>query len=123
METWDIWSTDGASQGLSFALAKIDPADALWVHAPPQSMRVDVRREDGSRRAFADGLTREGERLPMCRLTVSGDTITREERWPTAADLGTPVILPGGEAGILTAWWNADDKSEWRWSVEFYNKA
>ncbi len=23
--------------------------------------------------------------------------------------------------GLLTAWWNADDGSSWRWSVEFYN--
>lgn len=44
-----------------------------------------------------------------------------EDGWPTDADLGRLVILPGGEAGILQAWWNADDRSEWRWSVEFYN--
>jgi hypothetical protein len=33
------------------------------------------------------------------------------------------VILPGGEIGILTAWWNADDGSEWRWSIELRNHA
>jgi len=32
------------------------------------------------------------------------------------------VILPGGEAGILKAWWNADDRKEWRWQIEFYNQ-
>jgi hypothetical protein len=31
------------------------------------------------------------------------------------------VILPGGEAGILTAWWHADDRRSWRWSVELSN--
>jgi hypothetical protein len=31
------------------------------------------------------------------------------------------VILPGGEAGILKSWWHADDHSEWRWQIEFYN--
>jgi len=29
--------------------------------------------------------------------------------------------VPGGEVGILTAWWNAEDGSSWRWQVEFYN--
>ena len=47
--------------------------------------------------------------------------ITLEDGWPTEADLGRLVILPGGEAGILQKWWNAEDKSEWRWGVEFYN--
>jgi hypothetical protein len=32
------------------------------------------------------------------------------------------VLLPGGEAGILKSWWNADDRKEWRWDVEFYNQ-
>jgi hypothetical protein len=31
------------------------------------------------------------------------------------------VILPGGEVGILKAWWNAEDRKEWRWHVELYN--
>jgi hypothetical protein len=31
------------------------------------------------------------------------------------------VILPGGEAGILKAWWHAPDKQQWRWNIEFYN--
>ena len=37
-------------------------------------------------------------------------------------DIGRVVILPGGEAGILKSWWNADDRREWRWQVEFYNQ-
>ncbi len=31
------------------------------------------------------------------------------------------VILPGREVGQLLQWWNAEDGSEWRWQVEFYN--
>ena len=123
METWDIWSTDGASQGLSFALGKMDSTDAIWVHAPPETMRVEVRREDGSRRAFADGLGRNGERLPMCRLDVRDGDVMREERWPGDADVGSVVMLPGGEVGIIRSWWNAPDRKEWRWTVEFYNSA
>jgi hypothetical protein len=30
-------------------------------------------------------------------------------------------VVPGGEAGELKSWWNADDGSEWRWRLEFYN--
>ena len=33
-----------------------------------------------------------------------------------------PVLLPGGEVGILLSWWNAAGESEWRWQVEFYNQ-
>jgi hypothetical protein len=31
------------------------------------------------------------------------------------------VLLPGGEAGVLTAWQHAEDRSWWRWSVELAN--
>jgi hypothetical protein len=41
--------------------------------------------------------------------------------WPSEDDLGTPVILPGGEVGILTAWWHEGDRSAWRWSIELSN--
>ena len=33
-----------------------------------------------------------------------------------------PVLLPGGEVGVLLSWRNAADESEWRWQVEFYNQ-
>ena len=54
-------------------------------------------------------------------LNRSGATITRLDLWPEEADIGKPVILPGGDAGILLSWWNAADGSEWRWQVEYYN--
>ncbi len=57
----------------------------------------------------------------MARLTVRGDRIEREDLWPEEGDLGRLVILPGGEVGGLQHWWNAEDGSEWRWRVEFYN--
>jgi hypothetical protein len=57
----------------------------------------------------------------MARLTRRRDTIDREDLWPSPADIGRPVILPGGEVGILIQWWNAPDASEWRWRVEFSN--
>ena len=57
----------------------------------------------------------------MTRLRRTGRDVVREDGWPEKEDIGRPVILPGGEVGILKEWWNAADGSEWRWSVEFYN--
>jgi hypothetical protein len=57
----------------------------------------------------------------MCRLRREGASITREDIWPQAEDVGAVVMLPGGEVGILKGWWHADDRTEWRWQVEFYN--
>jgi len=120
MHTWDLWYPDAASQGLSFARAHIDPTATLLVHALPASIRVEVRDERGTPIATGDGLARTLD-SPMARLTVNTGAVTREETWPTDADLGSIVILPGGEAGKLRAWWHAPDHSQWRWSVEFYN--
>jgi hypothetical protein len=58
----------------------------------------------------------------MTRVRRRGDTFTREDEWPQDEDIGRPVLLPGGEVGILRQWWNAEDGSEWRWTVEFYNR-
>ena len=57
----------------------------------------------------------------MTRLVRRGAKLTLEDTWPGPEDEGCLVILPGGEAGILTSWWHADDHSEWRWQVEFTN--
>ena len=122
METWDIWFPDAAAAGLPFARCRIDPADVILVHAAPASIRVDVRDDDGRRLAFGDRLKREGPYFPMTRLTRDAGIVRREDGWPHAADIGRVVVLPGGEAGIITSWWNAEDGSEWRWDVQFYNR-
>jgi hypothetical protein len=123
METWDLWYPDAGATGLPFARGRLDSTDVLWVHAAPPSLNVIVR--DGEERLVARGeqLQRAGERFPLTRLVRRGAAVEREDRWPTQADLGSLVILPGGEVGRLTAWWNADDGSEWRWQVELYNHA
>ena len=92
----------------------------LLVHAAPETLDVAVRGDDGAVLAQGNGLARTAER-PMARLSVRDGQIAREDLWPTRDDLGRPVILPGGEVGILLGWWNAEDGSEWRWQVEFYN--
>lgn len=122
METWDLWYPNAAATGLSFARCRIDPADAVLVHAVPPALRVEIRTDSGERVAFGDQLALAGPYFPMTRLRKqAGGGVSREDGWPIAEDIGRTVLLPGGEAGILRSWWNADDGSEWRWSVEFYN--
>lgn len=120
IQIWDLWYPNAAAQGLPFARGRLDAADVLLVHAAPDALDVEVRTDDGRLLARGKGLQQTADR-PMARLTVHGDRIEREDLWPEDADLGRPVILPGGEVGVLVEWWNAGDGSEWRWRVEFYN--
>jgi hypothetical protein len=121
LEIWDLYYPEAASTGMPFARGRLDATDVLWVHAAPPVLSVRVRA--GGERTVARGqsLRRAGERFPMTRLSKRGQEILREDRWPNQADVGALVILPGGEVGQLVQWWNADDGSEWRWQVEFYN--
>ena len=121
VQTWELWFPEAGPTGLEFARARIDPTRVLWVHAAPPNLAVTVR--DGDERVTARGepLRRDGEQLPLTRLELDGDRVTREDRWPNDGDVGELVILPGGEVGTLLEWWNAPDGSEWRWRVEFYN--
>ena len=121
LETWDVWYPKAGAAGLSFARGRMDHADVLLVHSAPDAMRIEVTDESGKRLAFVKRLDRNGPYFPMTRVTRKGDTFIREDEWPRDDDIGRPVLLPGGEVGILRTWWNADDGSEWRWSVEFYN--
>jgi hypothetical protein len=122
VQTWELWYPDAAATGVEIARARIDPVDVVWAHALPPRVAVTVRQGDDRVVARGKPLEREGPYLPMTRLSIDGDDVKREDRWPTDADLGAIVILPGGEAGVLTAWWNASDGSAWRWSVEFSNR-
>ena len=122
MQTWELWYPEAAATGLLVARGRLDPTPTLWLHAAPPTLAVTVRDAAGHPLAHGDDLTRAGEQLPMTRLWIEGGRVHREDRWPTATDLGSLVILPGGEVGKLTAWWHADDESSWRWSVEFFNQ-
>ena len=122
-ETWDLWFPEAAAAGLSFARTKVDADDAgdrVLVHAAPPVLEVTVRDEDGKTVAVGTELKRT-QPGPMSALIRRGDAIALEDVWPDEGDLGRLVILPGGESGVLKSWWHADDKSEWRWQVEFYN--
>ena len=123
METWELAYPNAAATGLPFARCRIEPVTTVLVHAAPDALRVEVRDDGGTRIAFGDGLARAGPYFPMTRLhKQAGGGMMRQDGWPNARDIGRTVLLPGGEAGTLTSWWNADDGSEWRWTVEFYNK-
>ncbi|HVM25013.1 MAG TPA: hypothetical protein VM253_06410 [Candidatus Limnocylindrales bacterium] len=122
LHTWEIWYPGAGATGLEIARARIDPQQAVWVHAVARKVAVTVRQGDDRVIARGEPLTRDGAYVPMTRFRIEGDTVQREDRWPTDDDLGSVVILPGGEAGILTAWWNAEDRSAWRWSLELSNR-
>ncbi len=122
LQTWELWYPGAAATGLPIARARIDPVDVAWAHAVPRRLAVTVRHGDDRVVARGEPLERSGPYLPMTRLVLDGEAVRREDRWPTDADLGAIVILPGGEAGVLTAWWNAEDGSAWRWSIELSNR-
>ena len=123
IENWDLWFPDVGATGLSFARSRVDSdaaGERLLVHAAPPRLDVTVRSDDGVVVASGGGLER-GERGPMSFLVRKGGKVELEDGWPGQDDVGRLVILPGGEAGILQKWWHAEDRSEWRWQVEFYN--
>jgi hypothetical protein len=92
----------------------------MLVHAASEKLNVEVRSTDGTLIARGENLQRTTN-SPMARLRRQGSKITREDFWPTETDYGTPVIVAGGEVGILQKWWNDSSQQEWRWSLEFYN--
>lgn len=120
LQIWDLWYPQAGATGVPFARGRLDATSVLWVHAAPPMLTVEVRSDSGQRIAYARDLPQTADR-PMTRLSLNADRITREDRWPTQSDLEELVILPGGEVGQLVKWWNAEDGSEWRWQIEFYN--
>jgi hypothetical protein len=119
-QVWDLWYPKAAATGISFARSRIDGAPVLLVHSAPPVLSVTVRGDDGQVLAEGEDLEATAD-TPMTRLTRRDNRVEREDIWPVDGDLGRLVILPGGECGALRAWWHADDHSEWRWQVEFYN--
>ena len=120
LQVWDLWYPGAAATGIPFARGRLEETNVLLVHAAPPVLTVEVRSEQGERLAYAKDLKQTADR-PVARLTILGDRISRVDLWPEASEVGRLVILPGGEVGKLIAWWNAQDGSEWRWQVEFYN--
>lgn len=119
---WQLRSGDGGMNGLEFALA-LTGGDTrrVLVHAAPSQLRVEVRTDDGQ--PIVEGeAEREGDYSPITLLTLNDDSVSRSEIWPTDEHIGLPVILPGGEVGLLAAWHNDDDKTWWKWSIQLSNR-
>lgn len=119
--TWSLRSRDGGMNGLEFARALTAGGyERVLVHAAPALLSVEVRADDGTLVVAGDA-DRVGDYSPITALELRGTSLSRSEVWPGRADLGLPVLLPGSEVGLLTAWVHAPDHSWWRWSVEFSN--
>ncbi|HEU5034396.1 MAG TPA: hypothetical protein VFT62_06520 [Mycobacteriales bacterium] len=118
--TWELRNPDGGMLGTEFARGVAAPTDVMLAHSLPARVTVVVREADERVVARGEDLVGETD-APMARLHVDGEEVRRENVWPDQSDVGRPVILPGGEIGILCEWWHADDHSEWRWKVEFSN--
>jgi hypothetical protein len=121
VHVWAIRNPDGGANGLEFARATIAPTDEVLVHATPSTIDVGVYENGGALVAIGEGLKATDD-SPITRLRIDGLRIVREEIWPTDEDLGSVVILCGGEAGVLRAWWNDADRSGWRWDLELSNR-
>lgn len=120
LQYWTAWYPKAGSTGLPFARGRLDATEHLLVHAAPEVMTVEVYNEAMQRLAFGQNLE-STQSSPICLLTRNDNEIAREDIWPDGSHIGLPVLLPGGEVGILKSWWHAEDQKEWRWQVEFYN--
>jgi hypothetical protein len=119
---WELRNPDGGAMGLEFARGTSSPTDVILVHSAPSRLNVEVWTWE--RELVAKGRNLQHDEIaPMSKLTIDGGKVLRVNLWPEEEDVGRPVILPGGEVGVLTAWWNDDVGQEWRWSVEFSNRA
>lgn len=120
IEEWDVWYPNAGATGMSFARGRIAGAEVMLVHAAPPVLTVMVRAEDG--RVLAEGKDLPASaNTPITRLTRHGDRIERQDIWPEREDIGSLVLLAGGEVGTMKQWWHAEDHSEWRWQIELYN--
>lgn len=119
-QIWDLWIPDVAAQGILFARGRLNATPILLVHAAPEKLSIEVY--DDKRVILAQGTNlQRTANTPMARLQLQGKHLTREDIWPSEEDLGRPVILAGGEVGILQQWWNDKEEQQWRWRLEFYN--
>jgi len=100
LQLWDLWYPQAGATGISFARGRLGATNTLIVHAPPASLTVEIRSDKGRRLAYGKDLPQTADR-PMAVLIRQGDRVMRQDRWPTKADIGQLVLLPGGEVGVL----------------------
>ncbi len=119
--TWDIRSNDAGMNGLEFARCTTAGGhDRVLIHAAPGAAAVTVT--DGADRVIARAdLPLKGDYSPMTLVEREGSQLRRREVWPGPDLYGVPVMLAGGEVGLLRHWEHDADHTWWRWSVEFSN--
>jgi hypothetical protein len=118
---WSIRSNDGGMNGLEFCRCTTAGGFArVLVHATPAKAGVEITGQDGEVIVRCD-VEREGDYSPMTLLEVGGGGIKRTEVWPDDSMYGLPVLLAGGEAGILRSWENDPERTWWRWTLELSN--
>jgi hypothetical protein len=108
---WSVWYPKAASTGLLLGRGLLDPTEKLLVHAAPPVLTAEVGDGDGRRLAFGQDLEAT-DNAPICILHRNGNSIQRHDIWPDETHHGLPILLPGGEVGILQSWWHAADKNE-----------
>lgn len=120
LEYWAVWYPKAGSTGMLAARGALESTERLLYHAAPPVLTVEVYNGKGDRIAYGQDLEKTDD-SPMCLLERDGDGVKRTDIWPTEAHHELPVLLPGGEVGVLKSWWHAEDKKEWRWNIELYN--
>jgi hypothetical protein len=121
VHVWSLRYPFAGSTGVEFARGLMDPTPVLLAHAAPEALTVEVYENGSKLIAIGQDLIRKSAPTPITKLKIDGERITREDVWPGEEDIGLPVILPGGEVGIVTEWSNAADLTSWEWSVRFSN--
>jgi hypothetical protein len=121
VHVWSLRYPFAGSTGVEFARGLMDPTPVLLAHAAPDALTVEVYENGSKLIAIGQDLIRKSDPTPITKLRIDGERITREDVWPGDDDIGLPVILPGGEVGIITEWSNATDLTSWEWSVRFSN--
>jgi hypothetical protein len=121
VHVWSLRYPFAGSTGVEFARGLMDPTPVLLAHAAPEALTVEVYENGSKLIAIGQDLIRKSDPTPITKLRIDGERITREDVWPGDNDIGLPVILPGGEVGIMTEWSNAADLTSWEWSVRFSN--
>lgn len=119
--TWAIRSSDGGMNGLEFTRATTAGGfSRVLIHAAPARAHLEVRDEEDRLIARGD-VDRDDDYTPMTLLEIDSGQLRRREIWPDPSLYGVPVLVAGGEVGLLQHWQHAEDHSWWRWSVEFSN--
>lgn len=72
LQLWDLWYPQAGATGTSFARGRLDPTNILIVHAPPPSLTVEIRSDNGRRLAYSQDLPQTADR-PMAFLTRRGN--------------------------------------------------